>query len=110
MYFDRDTEGEREVRALADELYRRAHWQWAQNGGLKVSHGWKPERGFLKNRWDGYNEALILYVLGLGSPDAPAAAQQLPSVDEDLPLEEVLRHRIPVRRAAFHAPTLAHLD
>jgi hypothetical protein len=38
------------------------------NGGLKVSHGWKPENGFLKYRWDGYNEALILYVIGLGSP------------------------------------------
>jgi len=71
MYFDRDTEGEREIRALADKLYRRANWQWAQNGGLKVAHGWKPERGFLKNRWDGYNEALILYVLGLGSPAHP---------------------------------------
>jgi hypothetical protein len=30
--------------------------------------GWKPETGFLRNRWQGYNEALILYVLGLGSP------------------------------------------
>ena len=67
-YFDRDTAAEREVRALADQLYRRVDWRWAQNGGLTVTHGWTPERGFLRYRWEGYNEALLLYVLGLGSP------------------------------------------
>ncbi len=36
-----------------------------------VSHGWKPETGFIRYRWQGYNEALILYVLGLGSPTHP---------------------------------------
>jgi hypothetical protein len=68
MYFDRDEKREREIRELADALYRRVDWQWALNSGLAVSHGWKPESGFLKYRWEGYNEALILYVLGLGSP------------------------------------------
>jgi hypothetical protein len=33
-----------------------------------VSQGWKPECGFLHYGWEGYNEATILYVLGLGSP------------------------------------------
>ena len=70
-YFDRDVAAEREIRALADALYRRADWQWALNGGTTVSHGWKPESGFLKWRWDGYDEALLLYVLGLGSPTYP---------------------------------------
>ena len=67
-YFDRSTEHEREIRRLADSLYRRVDWRWAQNGGPTVTHGWKPETGFLRYRWQGYNEALILYVLGLGSP------------------------------------------
>ena len=67
-YFDRPNKSEREVRSLADALYRRIDWRWAQNGGPTVSHGWKPETGFRKYRWEGYNEALILYVLGLGSP------------------------------------------
>jgi len=40
-----------------------------------VSHGWKPETGFLRYRWQGYNEALILYVLGLGSPTHPLPAK-----------------------------------
>jgi hypothetical protein len=70
-YFDRDNKGEREIRMLADSLYKRADWQWAQNGALTVSHGWKPETGFIKYRWTGYSEALLLYVLGLASPAFP---------------------------------------
>ena len=71
MYFDRDTAAEREVRKLAEDLYFRADWRWAQNAGLTVTHGWKPETGFIKYRWTGYSEALILYVLGLASPTFP---------------------------------------
>nr|MBA2352482.1 hypothetical protein [Burkholderiales bacterium] len=71
MYFDRDTLEEREIRTLADALYARVDWQWAQNGGLKVTHGWKPGTGFLNHHWSGYSEALILYALGLGSPSHP---------------------------------------
>jgi len=64
-------EDEREIRTLADALYRRADWQWARNGGATITHGWKPEGGFLKYRWQGYDEALLVYVLGLGSPTYP---------------------------------------
>lgn len=74
-YFDRDSESEHEIRKLADELYQRADWQWAQNGGATVTHGWKPESGFLPFRWEGYDEALLLYVLGLGSPSHPLPAE-----------------------------------
>ncbi|MEO5677314.1 MAG: glucoamylase family protein, partial [Usitatibacter sp.] len=71
MYFDAATAGEIEIRALADALYRRADWPWAQHQGRTVTHGWKPESGFLDYRWEGYDEALLLYVLGLGSPTHP---------------------------------------
>ncbi len=70
-YFNRDSEAESEIRTLADALYARADWQWAQNGGATVTHGWTPERGFIRYRWEGYCEALILYVLGLASPTHP---------------------------------------
>lgn len=70
-YFDRSTDDERELRGLADSLYRRVDWRWAQNGAATVAHAWTPEAGFNKHRWEGYNEALILYVLGLGSPTHP---------------------------------------
>ena len=71
QYFARDVPGEREIRDRASQLYRRVNWQWAQDGELAVRHGWLPERGFLEHRWQGYDEALLLYVLGLGSPDYP---------------------------------------
>ena len=71
QYFGRDDPEEREIGELADALYRRADWQWAQNGGQTVTHGWKPESGFIDYRWEGYNEALLLYVLGLASPTFP---------------------------------------
>lgn len=70
-YFNRNTPAEHEVRDLAERLYVRADWQWAQNNGVKVSHGWTPERGFLPYLWEGYCEGLLLYVLGLGSPTFP---------------------------------------
>ena len=74
-YFDRDTKAEREIRTLAAALYERVDWQWAQNRGLTVTHGWNPETGFIKYRWTGYSEALILYVLGLASPTFPLPAE-----------------------------------
>jgi hypothetical protein len=78
-YFDQETDEEREVRTLADALYRRVDWRWAQNGEATVSHGWKPETGFLRARWQGYNEALILYVLGLGSPTLRLPGMSFPA-------------------------------
>jgi hypothetical protein len=71
MYFDQNVAAEREIRMLADALYQRVDWHWALNGEPTVSHGWKPESGFLKYCWEGLDEALFLYVLGLGSPLHP---------------------------------------
>jgi hypothetical protein len=75
QYFDRPKAEEREIRKLANELYQRADWQWALNGGLTVTHGWKPETGFIKYRWTGYTEALILYILALASPTFPLSPE-----------------------------------
>jgi len=68
VYFDRGVPDEREIRDLSERLYARVDWDWARNGGWAITHGWKPETGFLPFRWEGYDEALILYVLALGSP------------------------------------------
>jgi hypothetical protein len=70
-FFNHDDEDEQALRILADALYRRADWAWACNGAATVSHGWTPEGGFLPYRWSGYDEATLLYVLGLGSPTHP---------------------------------------
>jgi hypothetical protein len=70
-YFTDATSSEAEIRTLARELYGRIDWDWARNGKPAVSQGWKPECGFLHYGWQGYNEAALLYVLGLGSPTHP---------------------------------------
>src|SRR6188768_2511230 len=53
-YFDADTQDEAEVRRLAEELYRRADWDWARDGGPTLTHGWKPETGFIPHRYAAY--------------------------------------------------------
>ena len=70
-YFTGGSAEEQEIRSLADALYCRADWIWAQNGGLTLTHGWRPESGFIEFRWQGYDEALLLYILGLASPSHP---------------------------------------
>lgn len=70
-YFTGHSTAETELRELAHALYARVDWPWAQRDGAALVHGWKPEGGFLHYGWDGYNEAIILYVLGLGSPTHP---------------------------------------
>ena len=67
-YFDRDTHVENQIRELGEKIYRRADWQWTQHRKGTVTQGWLPEQGFLKYHWQGYSEAIILFVLGLGSP------------------------------------------
>ena len=70
-YFDRDDPTEKAVRDAAEELYGRADWQWAQPRPPAISMGWYPESGYHTYDWRGYNEAMILYILALGSPTHP---------------------------------------
>jgi len=70
-YFDRPDPEEAEIRSLADDIYRRVDWRWAQPNAPAISLGWSPEDGFLKYDWRGYNEAMLVYVLALGSPTSP---------------------------------------
>lgn len=74
MYFDAATSDEIELRTIADLLYRRINWRWAQNGNTTIMQGWKPESGFLHYGWEGYSEAIILYALAMGSPTFPVHA------------------------------------
>lgn len=70
-YYDRNTPAEREIRALADQIYRRVDWPWMQKDAPLVSMGWTPEDGFIKANWQGYDEGMILYIEALGSPTHP---------------------------------------
>ena len=69
--------GDPDIARLADGIDRRVDFQWMLAGDPGVlSHGWKPESGFLSGRWDHYCELMILYLLGIGSPthSIPAAS------------------------------------
>ncbi len=70
-YFDKKNPDEAEIRALSDSLYRRVDWHWAMGKTKGIVMGWKPEEGFHNWIWHGYNEAMIVYVLALGSPTHP---------------------------------------
>ena len=59
----------REIVKLSTQIYERVDFRWMLNGDpLLLSHGWKPETGFLKPRWDTYSEDTILYMLATASP------------------------------------------
>jgi hypothetical protein len=75
-YFDGGGD-ETEIRTLADALYRRVDWCWAQNDSKVLAQGWKPEYGFLHYGWEGYNEANPLRP-GAGVSDLPAWSELLP--------------------------------
>ena len=70
-YYQDDKPGETEIRQRVGQLYEKVNWQWALDGGMAASHGWRPEDGFIPYRWQGYDEAMLLYILGLGSPTFP---------------------------------------
>lgn len=70
-YFDQATPAETEIRELAERIYRRVQWDWAQVRAPRISMGWSPEKGALAYDWNGYNEALLVYILALGSPTHP---------------------------------------
>jgi len=53
---------------LATKIFARVDFQWMQNGHPAfLTHGWKPEIGFLRSLWDDYSEETMLYLLAIGS-------------------------------------------
>jgi hypothetical protein len=70
-YFDGADKTEIRIRELADSIYLRVDWQWAMNGAANMSMGWPPEQGFIQSTWNGYNEAMILLLMAIGSPTHP---------------------------------------
>ena len=67
-YYDGDDPREKEIRQIADTLYKRVDWRWLQQRAPLISMGWFPESGFIDHDWMGCNEAMMLYILALGSP------------------------------------------
>ena len=74
-YFDSDDPDEVEIRKLAVDLYSRVNWPWAIEHAIDIRMAWSPEGQFGSHDWRGYNEAMIVYILALGSPTYPVATR-----------------------------------
>ncbi len=70
-YFDRDDPREAQIRALAEAIYGRVDWPSMQERGELIAMGWHPETGVIPHDWIGYNEAMLVYLLAIGSPTHP---------------------------------------
>jgi hypothetical protein len=72
-YFNGEEPQEVELRAIITELWHDVDWHWfsrGENNGL-FWH-WSPEHGFgMDMKISGFNEAMVVYVLALGSPTYP---------------------------------------
>lgn len=70
-YFkDSADSSEKALSGLADELWKGIEWNWYTNGQNVLYWHWSPNYSFQKNlKIEGYNEALITYVLAASSPD-----------------------------------------
>ena len=103
QYYDGAGE-ETEIRELANTLYRRADWDWARNGGGTIAQGWKPEWGFLHYGWEGYNEAVLLYVLAIGSPTHPLPAESFANWNFTYQWENIMDQDV-----LYSGPLFTHL-
>ncbi len=74
-YYDGDDPREAEIREIADKLYRNVQWTWLQQRKPLISMGWYPDRGFIPHDWNGYDEAMLVYILALGSPTHPVGPE-----------------------------------
>ncbi len=74
-YFDQNDPAEAQIRALAGQLFDAVDWAWmTQADAPLINLAWTPETGFSLYNWQGYNEAMILYLEALGSPTHPITA------------------------------------
>ena len=67
QYFTGSNGNESSIRTITDALCERAEWRWFQNGTAGINFGWRPETGFMADNWRGYNEAIPIFLLALGS-------------------------------------------
>jgi hypothetical protein len=75
QYFNGTNSDETGIRTLADEIFNRVNWPWINRGGGAIAMGWLPESGFTTfGTWVGYNEGMMIYLLGMGAATNPIPA------------------------------------
>jgi hypothetical protein len=64
QYFHQDAQ----IVELANKIYDRVDYRWMLNGDpYLLSHGWRPESGFIQFRYAKYCQLACMYLLGIAS-------------------------------------------
>jgi hypothetical protein len=71
-YFSKRNAVEKEIRSLCTALLERVDWAWMVREDHKILHGWTPEQGLIPYVYQGYSEALLLYLQALAPKNRPA--------------------------------------
>jgi len=74
QYFDKDNGAEAELRARATRLWEGVEWDWyrQRDSGTYLFWHWSPNHGWrLNHALRGFNECMIVYILGAASPTHP---------------------------------------
>ena len=75
QYFNGTNSDEADIRSMADAIVSRVDWTWMAQGTDKVAMGWQPDTGFTTfGNWVGYNEGMMIYLLGMGKATNPVPA------------------------------------
>ncbi|MBQ8839691.1 MAG: beta-glucosidase BglX [Bacteroidales bacterium] len=72
QYLSDGNKEERKLAADIDKLWREVEWNWYQNGKDVLYWHWSPEYQWeMDFPVEGYNEALVMYILAASSPTYP---------------------------------------
>jgi hypothetical protein len=74
QYFNGTNSEETTIRSMASAIFNRVNWNWFAQGSNAISMQWLPDSGFAAANWVGYDEAMIMYILGMGSITYPLPA------------------------------------
>lgn len=75
-YFEEGSTQEKELATKIDQLWREVEWNWYQNAKDVLHWHWSPNFNWEMNfAVSGYNECLIMYVLGASSPTFPISTE-----------------------------------
>ena len=71
-FFSGKSAAEKEIRSLGKVLIERVDWAWTLDKDEgEVNQSWTPAEGFRQADWEGYTEALLMYVLSAASISYP---------------------------------------
>ena len=75
QYFENGNDTEKALADKINKLWKTMEFDWYQNGQDKIYWHWSPDYDFQMNfPLEGYNEAMVVYILAASSPTHPVNA------------------------------------